>query len=108
MEEGSKSVIDNPEHPYTKGLINALPGGIQAGSRLAQIPGMMPTLTDIPMAGASAAGCAFEWTGFGLKNDRNRILDGKTHSAGLPYVGRKPIMKCRSYEYGHNESPSDQ
>ena len=49
----TQAVIHNPEHPYTKGLIKALPGSLQPGSRLNQIPGMMPTLTDIP------PGCAF-------------------------------------------------
>jgi len=55
IESGPTSaIIDNPRHPYTQGLIRALPGGIvEAGSRLNQIPGMMPTLTDIP------PGCAF-------------------------------------------------
>ena len=54
VELGStQAVIDNPAHPYTKGLIKALPGSLQPGSRLNQIPGMMPTLTDIP------PGCAF-------------------------------------------------
>ena len=46
-------VIHDPQHPYTQGLIKALPGSLQPGSRLNQIPGMMPTLTDIP------PGCAF-------------------------------------------------
>ena len=46
-------VIGNPRHPYTQGLIKALPGSLQPGSRLNQIPGMMPTLTDIP------PGCPF-------------------------------------------------
>ncbi len=49
----TRAVIENPAHPYTKGLIQALPGSLQPGSRLNQIPGMMPTLTDIP------PGCAF-------------------------------------------------
>ena len=49
----TRSVIEKPAHPYTKGLIQALPGSLQPGSRLNQIPGMMPTLTDIP------PGCAF-------------------------------------------------
>ena len=54
VELGSTpTVIKNPAHPYTKGLIKALPGSLQPGSRLNQIPGMMPTLTDIP------PGCAF-------------------------------------------------
>ncbi|MCP4624600.1 MAG: ABC transporter ATP-binding protein [bacterium] len=54
VEIGStEAVIINPAHPYTRGLIKALPGSLQPGSRLNQIPGMMPTLTDIP------PGCAF-------------------------------------------------
>jgi peptide/nickel transport system ATP-binding protein len=54
VEIGStRAVIDKPEHPYTRGLLKALPGSLQPGSRLNQIPGMMPTLTDIP------PGCAF-------------------------------------------------
>jgi peptide/nickel transport system ATP-binding protein len=46
-------IVGHPRHPYTIGLINSLPGGRQAGSRLEQIPGMMPNLTAIP------PGCAF-------------------------------------------------
>jgi peptide/nickel transport system ATP-binding protein len=49
----TESVIKEPKHPYTQGLIKALPGNLLPGSRLNQIPGMMPTLTDIP------PGCAF-------------------------------------------------
>jgi len=46
-------VVSNPRHPYTQGLIKALPGSLHPGSKLNQIPGMMPTLTDIP------PGCPF-------------------------------------------------
>ncbi len=46
-------VIKNPQHPYTKGLIEALPQEKQTGKRLNQIPGMMPTLSNIPK------GCSF-------------------------------------------------
>ncbi|MBN1227386.1 MAG: ABC transporter ATP-binding protein [Deltaproteobacteria bacterium] len=46
-------VLRNPLHPYTQGLLRALPGNVQPGSRLNQIPGVMPTLTEIPL------GCAF-------------------------------------------------
>ena len=49
----TEEIIRSPCHPYTVGLIKALPGALEAGSRLNQIPGMMPTLTDIP------PGCAF-------------------------------------------------
>ena len=49
----TQAIIDDPKHPYTIGLIQALPGSLQPGTRLNQIPGMMPTLTNIP------EGCAF-------------------------------------------------
>jgi peptide/nickel transport system ATP-binding protein len=54
VESGhTDDIIRTPRHPYTQGLIKALPGALEAGSRLNQIPGMMPTLTDIP------PGCPF-------------------------------------------------
>ena len=55
VEKGNTlDVVTNPQHPYTKGLIQALPQeGVYAGSRLSQIPGTMPTLTSIP------PGCSF-------------------------------------------------
>ena len=47
-------VVNNPLHPYTRGLITSIPGGVvNPGEKLAQIPGMMPNLTSIPQ------GCAF-------------------------------------------------
>lgn len=47
-------VVKHPVHPYTEGLIKSIPGTvIKPGEDLVQIPGMMPTLTNIPK------GCAF-------------------------------------------------
>ncbi|MEL6372428.1 MAG: ABC transporter ATP-binding protein [Pseudomonadota bacterium] len=46
-------VIDEPLHPYTKGLIGSVPSHNKRGERLAQIPGMTPSLTNLP------PGCAF-------------------------------------------------
>ncbi len=54
VEIGStESIVNNPGHPYTRGLIDALPESMKRGKRLNQITGMMPTLTNIPK------GCAF-------------------------------------------------
>ncbi len=54
VEKGPTGAISaDPKHPYTQGLIKALPGSMQPRSRLNQIPGMMPTLMSIPK------GCAF-------------------------------------------------
>jgi peptide/nickel transport system ATP-binding protein len=47
-------VLRTPRHPYTLGLLNSLPGIAEPGQDLLQIPGAMPSLTDLP------PGCAFE------------------------------------------------
>lgn len=54
IEKGATDrVIAEPQHPYTQGLIAALPQSSRHGERLNQIKGMMPTLREIP------PGCAF-------------------------------------------------
>ncbi|WP_031481931.1 ABC transporter ATP-binding protein [Maridesulfovibrio frigidus] len=54
VETGLTSeVTTNPAHPYTKGLIAALPQSGGAGDRLTQIPGAMPSLLNMP------SGCPF-------------------------------------------------
>jgi len=49
----TEELIKNPLHPYTKGLIGALPQSGRKRERLLQIPGVMPSLRNIP------PGCAF-------------------------------------------------
>ena len=48
-----RDVIGRPHHPYTVGLMGAIPSLATDSERLAQIPGSMPRLTAIPR------GCAF-------------------------------------------------
>jgi len=50
----AEQIINNPQHPYTQGLIKALPQMAGGAKRLNQIPGMMPSLRDMP------TGCPFE------------------------------------------------
>jgi len=81
VEIGSTpGVIHDPEHPYTRGLIKALPGSLQPGTRLNQIPGMMPTLTDIPpgcsfhpRCGISDTVCRMEVPALISRRDRDRL-----------------------------------
>jgi peptide/nickel transport system ATP-binding protein len=47
-------VIERPLHPYTKGLIGSVPSQNTRGHKLAQIPGMTPSLLKLP------AGCSFK------------------------------------------------
>jgi peptide/nickel transport system ATP-binding protein len=48
-----RDVVKHPHHPYTQGLMGAIPTQGARADRLTQIPGSMPRLNAIP------AGCAF-------------------------------------------------
>ena len=54
VEHGSvDQVLDAPLHPYTHGLIASVPSRSRRGEALRQIPGMTPSLLELP------PGCAF-------------------------------------------------
>ena len=48
-----REMYDHPAHPYTKGLLESIPGQGSAGARLKPIVGSPPNLLDLP------TGCAF-------------------------------------------------
>lgn len=59
VETGSTDdIIDDPAHPYTKGLLGSVPSHNRRGARLAQIPGMTPSLINLPEGCAFRARCA--------------------------------------------------
>ncbi|QEM81828.1 ABC transporter ATP-binding protein [Halomonas binhaiensis] len=54
IEQGpTREIINDPQHPYTQGLMNALPQMATPGQRLNQIRGSMPSLNNLP------SGCTF-------------------------------------------------
>jgi len=54
VEQGTVfDVLTHPRHPYTQGLLDSVPSRSVRGARLRQIPGMPPSVLDLP------EGCAF-------------------------------------------------
>ncbi len=54
IEQGAvNAILQAPQHPYTRGLINALPQMNSRGGLLTQIRGTMPGISELP------EGCAF-------------------------------------------------
>lgn len=47
------ALFDQPQHPYTQGLMRATPASGRPGERLRDIPGRVPSLSQLP------TGCAF-------------------------------------------------
>lgn len=63
VEEGAvDAVFASPRHPYTRGLLGALPrlgsAGPVGSQRLVEIPGIVPALTDLPRGCRFASRCA--------------------------------------------------
>jgi peptide/nickel transport system ATP-binding protein len=54
VEIGSAAeLIARPRHPYTRGLLDSIPGHQASAKRLRQIPGAVPDIRRLPL------GCAF-------------------------------------------------
>ena len=52
-EGGCEDVLGRPAHPYTQGLLDSVPANNERGQKLRQIPGMTPSLLELP------EGCPF-------------------------------------------------
>ncbi|CAN7746043.1 ABC transporter ATP-binding protein [Bradyrhizobium sp. LjRoot220] len=64
VEEATvEALFENPKHPYTRGLMASMPAVISLGAkeevRLTEIPGMVPSLTNLPPGCAFAPRCQF-------------------------------------------------
>lgn len=74
-------LIDRPRHPYTRGLIDSLPSQAKRGRHLNQIPGMTPSLANLP------AGCPF----------RPRCARAQDACLSLPAERREGLRRLRCH-----------
>lgn len=58
-DAATDTIVTRPQHPYTRALVRALPKLGQARMRLANIPGNMPALSDLPGGCSFHPRCAF-------------------------------------------------
>lgn len=60
VEQGAtQDVLCAPRHPYTRGLLDSMPGNTPPGEKLKQIAGMMPSLIELPPGCAFRARCPY-------------------------------------------------
>jgi peptide/nickel transport system ATP-binding protein len=60
VEQGTtEDVLGRPAHPYTQGLLDSVPSNNERGQRLRQIPGMTPSLLDLPPGCPFRERCAY-------------------------------------------------
>lgn len=82
VESGdTDEIIDRPRHPYTKGLIGSVPSHNKRGKRLFQIPGMTPSLLNLP------AGCSF-------KSRCNYADQSCDKAPDISSVGKERLIRC--------------
>lgn len=60
VEQGAVAeIFDKPQHPYTIGLMSAMPRLDKPGGRLAIVPGTVPTIANMPAGCRFRTRCAF-------------------------------------------------
>ena len=60
VEQGVVSeIFNNPQHPYTIGLMSAMPQLDRPGGRLAIVPGTVPTVANMPEGCRFRTRCVF-------------------------------------------------
>ena len=92
IEEGpTATVLRDPRHPYTQGLLNSMPSIAEPGAVLKQIPGTMPQLSKLPEGCAFAPRCGFADAICGL-------APGMTHEGARGFRCHHPISRSTSQE----------
>ncbi len=85
-----EQVLDTPAHPYTRGLLDSLPGAIQPGQRLQQISGMAPSLSNRPSGCAFAPRCTHALPQCATTEPDRTTVGARTYRCFAPLVALSP------------------
>lgn len=92
VEQGTvEEIFKNPKHPYTQGLLNSIPTlakdqtGKVKKKRLETIPGIVPSLLDLPKGCRFQDRCRYVVDGCRSEEPKLRVIDDKPH---LPHAIR--------------------
>jgi len=85
-----EAIFDNPHHPYTRSLLNSIPGSSGDAKRLQTIQGMVPSLKEMPRQG-----CRF--------SQRIPWIGESEHELTPTYheVGPEHYVMCTCYKNFH-------
>ena len=84
-DASTDTIVRRPKHPYTRALIKALPKLGQARTRLANIPGNMPALSNLPSGCSFHPRCAFARENCATDVPAMRVVDSR-HFARCHYA----------------------
>lgn len=96
VERGpADQIIENPQHPYTRGLLACLPRITSKAQRIDPIPGNVPDLADLPPGCAFAPRCA-------LAKEECRVAELRLRAITPGHYAR-----CILYEGGERYTPEE-
>ena len=99
VEEASVEAIcsTTPRHPYTRGLMASMPAVISLGAktdvRLTEIPGMVPSLTNLPEGCAFAPRCTLAIER--CRSEYPPLRGLRRQSSARPAGARPKLAECR-------------
>ena len=94
-EQGRDAIFDNPRHPYTQGLLGAIPRAGTGRGQLRVIPGQVPSLTE------PISGCRFA-DRCGQREAANLAACSEQHPDLLAHAGAAgSIVRCHLYDPVH-------
>jgi peptide/nickel transport system ATP-binding protein len=91
-DAATDTIVRRPKHPYTRALIKALPKLGQARTRLANIPGNMPALSNLPSGCSFHPRCTFARETCATDMPALRVVDSR-HFARCHYAETVPPIE---------------